>query len=503
MKVAPPLGLAGTLALLGAGIAACRTNEPPRLADLPQTALATAQSADAVTTCYLDQGDHQHYADMPEAFSSAFPVDAYQGVDVVRAKAGNCPTDLLKVRRLHDVFSWKNLLALQWPVDTEGKPLPRFTDAGAPRWKRWKDLQEIFRPNGEAPMDWGAPRAALPELGAGGLPDRDPFAHFLLTRKTGEGVLWDQNGNQVYYQVLLNKTGFDYIRDNDLYHVEGQACFRRARPAGGVEFPFDPRLPDTGPVTVKFAWKVLAGGDVRGRFFTMPAYVPGDAGKKWKQVEVALVGIHVARRPRSAKQWIWSTFEHVDNVEVTDEDVLAHAQRGERLRPSFFNPACPTCAINSEGTTPTQVARVLPIHESTAALNRRVRALLQQQGSIWQYYQLVGTQYPAEPTSPPAGPREGPASIVNRSGGRPTPAFLTNAVLETFHQKGNRAVVVDRGGKETTLFATESCTGCHFDAGLPASIEADGTAKKREPGTADFSYVFERAQSRKGYTCKK
>ena len=42
---------------------------------------------------------------------------------------------------------------------------------------------------------------------------------------------------------------------------------------------------------------------------------------------MGLVGLHIAHKTQHAPQWIWSTFEQVDNYKGPD--------------PSFNDPACP------------------------------------------------------------------------------------------------------------------------------------------------------------------
>jgi hypothetical protein len=52
------------------------------------------------------------------------------------------------------------------------------------------------------------------------------------------------------------------------------------------------------------------------RFFTRVAWVldPFDPTQTCKQVTVGLVGLHIVQKTASRPQWIWSTFEQIDNV---------------------------------------------------------------------------------------------------------------------------------------------------------------------------------------------
>ncbi|MGY4566966.1 hypothetical protein [Bradyrhizobium sp. USDA 3256] len=58
-----------------------------------------------------------------------------------------------------------------------------------------------------------------------------------------------------------------------------------------------------------------------------------------KTVQVGLVGMHIGHKSETSPQWIWATFEQIDNLDV---DRVAHPN----LRPSFFDPDCPLCTVN-------------------------------------------------------------------------------------------------------------------------------------------------------------
>lgn len=100
------------------------------------------------------------------------------------------------------------------------------------------------------------------------------------------------------------------------------------------------------------------------------------------------------QKTKGAPQWVWSTFEHADNVD------------GER--PSFFDPACHGCEVNRQTFpgVPNQVRRTTPIQskppvcnagtfvDDIADLNRRVGAALAEQRTPLANYLLVSTQWP-------------------------------------------------------------------------------------------------------------
>lgn len=154
-------------------------------------------------------------------------------------------------------------------------------------------------------------------------------------------------------------------------------------------------------------------------------------------------------------------------------------------------------------------------------------------GSIWQYYQLIDTQWPTDPKSPPPGADSGLSQAVsNKPGGQPTPVMLTNITMETYFQSGNQPACnqeegasgpcpqpynsqppgtkVDayvpappvwttplnngsspvKPGTTTQIMATESCMGCHSSAGIVTAYNPV-TKKKTTSGqlTAAFSWL--------------
>ena len=95
---------------------------------------------------------------------------------------------------------------------------------------------------------------------------------------------------------------------------------------------------------VKTAWKVIAPAD-KGRFHSddVLVYSPASVNPKYParctMKTVGLVGMHIAHKSHSSPQWIWPTFEQVDNIQT---DPVANPD----VNPSYFNPNCATCLVN-------------------------------------------------------------------------------------------------------------------------------------------------------------
>jgi hypothetical protein len=390
-----------------------------------------------------------------------------------------------------DVFSWQSFVALNWPTDPN-QTIGTSADGDNPTvWGTYIESYEVFLPNGQTPS-WDSrsvPPICQPENGS----STAKLPVFRMTTKVsdqvlnfsgqafGTGPLIDQRGGYVRYAIHVSPDAFNYILNNKLYSKEGQAAF-----TGTVSFPFvlvppSPTPTPTPPVTpatvgsivIKSAWRVLdpAQGDVLSRYHKIDAYVYTPASDtpavkaSCERQTLGLVGFHVAHKTTSSPQWIWSTFEQVDNLQPGP-----NAPPG--LKSSFFNPDCKNCPINrpppkpwnpNVKTTPSQITRLIPIDDATKKLNSQWQGFLAAVNpkSVWQFYELVSTQWPTNPTRSPTGD--------------PAPQFLANATIETYIQ-----------GK--TPNTSSSCIMCHNNA--TTATGPGGVVK-----FSDFSYLLERAQS--------
>jgi hypothetical protein len=482
-----------------------------------------------------------------------------------------------KVQREFDLYSWQMFFALNWPTNGQGQPAPSLTDTafGAPRWTLWPTSSSIYQTDGAAPSACGLqagmqkgllalartpakpvskglmafsakataadPRrkrflgviSAVGELNAGRLTTGDIQQAFT-------GPMIDQNGEFVFYEIELDPNEVGYVCQQKLYNINGQVAFAAAKKT--VDMPVGNDGQDwSGSFELKFAWKILKKGvDDPSRFYSMPASVidQGSDGKPVeREVTVGLVGMHIGHKSVSSPQWIWSTFEQVDNLDV---DAVAHPT----LHPSFANPNCPICTVDQQPVAgangvypriPTQAWRAIPIPGDKVALNAQVQAAMAKAGSIWQYYQLIDTQWPTVPKAPAAKWDAGlPDAVANKPGGQPTPVFLTNVTMETYFQAANQEAcngeeavptaakcvgppsvpsttaapliwtsTLNNGttpvkpGVHTTTFATESCMGCHSSAGIYTAYDPKDPAKNKQSGhlTGDFSWLMSQKAS--------
>jgi hypothetical protein len=188
---------------------------------------------------------------------------------------------------------------------------------------------------------------------------------------------------------------------------------------------------------------------------------------------VLLVGLHIGHKVDPFTEWVWSTFEQVDNV-PPDPDVSPKPSpppSGYSFNNGTGNPPTPNGfnykpALTAPGTptptpSPVQVTRVNPIPNTPTGQSTRDVNLYYQtalKGTVWQYYQLVVTQWPASP-----GIGQGkPFMLMNNGGVYPQNAGsafpangAVNTTMETYFQTQNDAA--GAGGN--------SCMSCHYRAG--------------------------------------
>lgn len=469
------------------------------------------------------------------------PITLPFDVDVAKVALLLKNNDVPGAQRLFDELSWQAFLALNWPAKDNGEPDPAKTldDATSVRtWLFWRPADTIFLPQGARPAEWKAEKASM-DLFRGKAAWRQhnnepPNPNANETFQAFSGPLVDQNGKWVRYQVLVNGEEFTYIMKNELYSLDGQAKFSQTttdKSDGTLAFPSnDPAKGTHGAIEIKLAWKELSPLEIASkRFFATDVNVKRVKSKaeleKLKKTEVietvkaGLVGMHIAMHTLSSPEWIWATFEQVDNVRP-------HAAENKaQVGPSFANPKLGGCPdgkpnnavvnvlakhngylggtdtvpveragnsantwIESKTTTPVQVCKVsVPEQGQLNPLDGKLRAVAEKlnaevqsalPNSVFKYYELIDSQWPLHPNAPAfaGGDQTAPESITHKTPGDVVPVFLVNSIMETFFQKGKQAAgPLEQDDRlapgsppidKTEVIGTESCVGCHYSAGI-------------------------------------
>jgi hypothetical protein len=456
-------------------VASCDSGDATPAAKPRASTSPTAPSTTPPTKAVPDDAP-QKQSPPPIVLSPAFPGD----VTVTGS-------DLPAIQADFDVFSWNSFIAANWPPGPGGGGDPDKKIGAGPNgdnptvWEGWINISDVFLDGGKQPV-WGA-KPEIPAACKGVHKEgmrvlrqvgKTPGVLSDTTQPFKTGPLIDQNGTFVRYEILINEPMFDYIVANKLYSRAGQDAF-----TGTVKFPCGAAGGDVGAVMVKAAWKVLADpAKERARFhsadvllYTPPSKSP-KIDEECEAATVGLVGLHIAHKTNDAAQWVWSTFEQVDNAPLA-----ADARKPPKTAYNFFDTTCGASCPPENTAAPrpwnpninnvnhTQVVRVDTVleHEgfvpaSAKARNADAQRLLASVGasSVWQYYQLDSTQWPTDTN---VGKCE--AKPANPSG-TPAPTFLANTTMETYIQGTSPGV-------------SSSCIGCHGNAAMTSGAASDFT----------------------------
>lgn len=397
-----------------------------------------------------------------------------------------------------DDYSWRSFIALNWPAirGAENRGLPdrtkTFGDVAGPRvWNSWKSRYEVFQPGGTAPSAWNSYEGANP-CGPGFRNDITTLSAFTAFGDFNQAVfsldkvgnpLVAQNRNYVRYEVRINRPEFDSIVDHKWYIAANL-------PTRDTPVPFN-----LGSTEIKAAWRILTDEDtpaIRARYYIVEdAQVFDVAAGACVPRDIALVGFHIVTKTAHRPQWIWSSFEHVDNVPAVGTGDAQEPSPPPGIPFSFNDPAKPQALdppdppppispTNPPGTSPDpmQVIREQAIRESTMRTNRAYWDLPEIRDTVWRNYMLVMTQWPT--ATQPEAPNNNGAPFPSSG------SILANTTMETYFQFDAASCMAchnisNRQGRDFVMFAT-------FDAFRPGvAAPAESFAAKTVVGALEAS----------------
>jgi hypothetical protein len=391
----------------------------------------------------------------PASAQSACPNPPVASISLSQVPADVCIpqdfSDRSNPIQFFDDYSWRAFIAVVWPVTNGHRGQPdeskSVTDMGPRVFETFKSIWEIFHNDGSPPASWDTYDAA--QFNACGAPVSfgdlvlASFSKFSDLGQAGVGTLVGplvaQNGTYTRYSTGFNKIEFDQIADanHPLY-------LRKNIPMSG---PFK-----DGALDVKSAWILMANVPHPERYYTRTALVLDPETGQCSPQTVGLVGLHIVQKTPTRPQWIWSTFEQVDNVPSSLPGTLGafNFNDGSGGAMPKGNPY-PLDPLILPTPAPFNVQRIAsaPIDGSTATTNMAYRGLLNNAGSVWQFYQLVMTQWPLKPSQPSL-----PGIPSNTFPGANATSAFANVTMETFDQNNIRS----------------GCMNCHNSTRLPTDF---------------------------------
>jgi hypothetical protein len=265
--------------------------------------------------------------DQPVTLSAATPVNAAADIQKIQSMLQSSSAAKGAATADAAAYAWDLFIYANWSALTtvRGEPDPSkaFGAAGPVVWQTWKTSQDTYVARGLTPVPWDqGPVVEPPALQADMIDGK---------------VLTDKNGNPVMYEVRLNEDTFGYILSRNLYSAAGQMQLLQ----GGqpVQFP-NPSM------EVKAAWRFLGSSDDPTHYLTATVQYDGVVRV------LGLSGLHITSR--ALPQWVWSTFEQVENPQTTGMNLL------------------------------------LPIPAAVQKINQQMQSAFA--GTRWAYYRLNGVQ---------------------------------------------------------------------------------------------------------------
>jgi len=439
-----------------------------------------------------------------------------------------------------DCFAWQSFIALNWPTGTGvtvkdfGKP----GDISPTVWETYREAAEVFGDGSSATQAGGVKQLSrTSKFGTIDLSD-------IFQAGSGNHWLTSQRGDVTHYEIRLNDAEFKFITTQpnfDLRTRAGQlACaqqpgkpdpevFPPSGHIGGLNLPSGSFAGwvDTdctgkptvysgkdrvGSIEIKAAWIRLPDDhSLDYRYKTAMARVWDPKTKKSVNATVGLVGLHILRKTPGAQQWLWSTFEQIDNS--PDEGgangwsapkLPTQGQRKPSPGYTYFNPQCdpkkdPTygCRHNFPprpcGTggicmpfdAPMQVTRLNPVDDTANTVTGYVWGLLAQQApnSVFNYHRLINVQWPSKSVRLQSQTRL-PAPM-----GDPVPVGA----------KGGKGQIVANTSLETFQQNSASCMDCHANyasIATPQLLQTGGnglrliTHQSAGAYASDYSFIF-------------
>ncbi|CAH9049553.1 hypothetical protein PSECIP111951_03781 [Pseudoalteromonas holothuriae] len=365
-------------------------------------------------------------------------------------------------------------------------------------WESYAHRSELFPKNAKASGDFPTllPAYAFTNLTVPSSQAR--FNNLDENSQIGQNkIFFPKNGStpsqnpaddyEILFEAKVNQTEYDYIKGLNVTPGKALASFD---------------LPNE-TIEIKAAWRVLSDDLAQsGRYHTAEAlYYKGENEEAEAHVATfGLIGLHIIRKMENYESFVFSTFEHVDNLKkpngadtglyyYTTYNQMSYqgtvsstphvivntgtnlvqlplpqqgditAQNGYEFINGSFTQLTPTSA------GPIKVLQPPTITKAVMSVNQEVKNAMAQSGqftnSVWQYYQLKGVQ---------PLPANEDASVAQQANPLTQDFFLANNVIES-SQPG---IQLFKGGAPGPIYQTSKNAKCDQ---LPP-VDKDNNAKK-------------------------
>lgn len=235
-----------------------------------------------------------------------------------------------------DCYAWRLFVALNWPADVAAKVADQNAAFGANApvvWETWRNARNSA-PDTVFPTDGSDPGPWLDATLVAQAPDRFDEADAqplqrqalidFLEKSGGPAMSFDPpSAGQSVNETRLNKETYEFVRAEELYNIEGQIA-KFTSGVAAISFPAMAK-------EVKAQWRVITEAD-------KPRYHWVEAQGSLGQRIYGLTSLHITTK--DLPNWLWATFEHIDNKTAQDGDAT-HPPAEGWLLPSVDRFACP------------------------------------------------------------------------------------------------------------------------------------------------------------------
>ena len=441
---------------------------------------------------------------------------------------------VLSDQQSFNCFAWQEFIAVNWPTkpgagaDAFGVP----GDLNPVVFETYKNVHDLLSSDGTTPAAFDKARF-LPQ----GAEEHERvlsrtsklgnnFNPALDINEAAPSIAWlaDRHANLVWYEIFVNEPEFDYFYENKFYNSMQQ--FMAATEGHNIDLPMGQVDGSVGAMEFKAAWLAVPDPEERKwqryKLSTSHFCTQDEGGASvCTKSTIALIGLHIIHKTTSQPNWIWATFEHVDNVpdqsavdagaldreytfyaeDCTERDVPEICTGGQLTFPAAT--AARKARLNEPGSTtsckpnvspayalgrfvggmvdpaspcqpyPVRATRMFalpqtpenPIVQTNAAARALIKAA--NPDSVYQNYQLINVMWSDSPVDENAGAAP-PMAPLSNTAFRPTHnAFpVSNPVLETYVQN-------------------LACLDCHASATIASSI-----LTKKPTFASDYSFIF-------------
>ncbi len=433
-------------------------------------------------------------------------------------------------------YMWQSFVALNWPNseikrDAPSKSSQLPASQSPVVWETYPQPQEVFL----LPSQWGnyPDWENIPDLPAGmtvkkikalcrGFSEKKDIVLYDINqpniniRMGAVAPLIDQHGRYVRYQVTMNRSYFDYVRENQYYDAnvqqeavnvsrEGQFLGFKQKPEGAfVPLPIDHKK-TPGMVETKAAWRILdAQLDDPSRYYTRPAYILSSDKTTCNKapIGVGLVALHIHRITRLSH--VASTFEQVDNVNILDPETPDNIHPSlnpgisnlaqQNIWPPYgnrgFSGPLPSLITAKSTLSPRQlrqpnnISRATEIPPAVRAMNREFQGKYKK--SVLRYYQMINVQHvKSECQVKLSDDFSAPMIWQPSTCPQPNTHRLINAALESYTQLINPF---------TDQPYNYSCRDCHSQARPCGFTDELSNALTFKPEFMVMSYLLSKAK---------